>query len=292
MMLRKLSLTLLYLFYAVALIAVLLVVRFPKDKLLSQVERGVEGKLPGYTCEISSFKYIYPFSVLLGGIELVHVGNQSRLPLTNVLITPDLKNIMTRFDMSLELLGGTMKTGVVLQPESSRVEFAGLTLSGIDLNDVSFIEQDLSRGIEGVVELSGRWLADGRDIASWEFSGNIRVRDFQMELKRPILQSNQVAFTELSTFARLRNGLVEVIDGAAVGPFYDGSFVGSVRLRELWRASVLAVNGTLSPKQEYIEKNRQVARAVALLYRKYKSSTIPFNLTGTLEDPVFLFGNR
>ncbi len=291
-MLRKLSLTLLYLFYAVVLIAVLLAVRFPKETLLTQIERRVEGKLPGYSCEISTIRYIYPFSVLIEGIELVHIGNQSQLPFTNVLITPDLKNVMTRFEMSLELLGGTMNTGVVLHPESNRVELPGLAISGINLKDVSFIEQDLSRGLEGVVELSGRYLGNSNDISSWEFSGTIKVKDFQMELKRPILQSKQVAFAELSTFARLRDGLVEVIDGTAMGPFYDGSFAGSVRLIELWRASVLAVNGTLSPKQEYIEKNRQVARAVALLYRKYKSSTIPFNLTGTLEDPVFVFGSR
>lgn len=289
-MLKKLSLTFIYLFYAVVLIAVLLVVRFPKDTLLTQIERKVEGELSGYTCKISNIKYIYPISVLFEDVTIVHSGRETQLPITNVLITPDLKNVMTQFEMSLELLGGTMKTGVIRHPESNRVELPTLAISGINLKDVGFIEQDLSRGIEGIVELSGRYIGDSSDLTSGEFSGTVGVKEFQMELKRPILQSKQVVFTEASTFAQMRNGLIEVFDGTAKGPFYDGDFTGSITLRELWRASVLALNGTISPKQEYIEKNRQVARAVALLYRKYKSSTIPFRLTGNLEDPVFAFG--
>jgi len=289
-MLKKLSLTFVYLFYAVVLIAVLLVVRFPKDTLLTQIERKVEGELSGYTCEISSIKYIYPISVLFEDVTIVHSGRETELPVTNVLITPDLKNVMTQFEMSLDLLGGTLKTGVVLHPESNRVELPTLAISGINLKEVGFIEQDLSRGLEGIFELSGRYIGDSSDLTSGEFSGTVRVKDYQMELKRPILQSKQVVFTEASTFAQMRNGLIEVFDGKARGPFYDGDFTGSIKLRELWRASVLALNGTISPKQEYIEKNRQVARAVALLYRKYKSSTIPFRLTGNLEDPVFAFG--
>ncbi len=291
-MLKKLSLTFLYLTYAVVLIAVLLVVRFPKETLLTQVEQKVEEKLSGYTCEIGTISYIYPFSVLIEEVEIVHTGNQSQLPFTSVLITPDLKNVMTRFEMSLELLGGTMTTGVVLHPESNRVELPALVISGINLRDVGFIEQDLSRGVDGIVELSGRYIGNSSDLASGEFSGTVRVKDFQMELKRPILQSKQVVFTEVRTFAQLRNGLVEVVDGTVTGPFYDGDFTGSVRLRKLWRASVLALSGTLSPRQEYIEKDRQVARAVALLYRKYKSSTIPYRLTGNFEDPVFAFGTN
>ncbi len=288
-MLKKLSLTFLYLFYAVVLTAVLLVVRFPKETLLAQAERKVEEKLTDYTCEIGDIKYIYPFSVLIEEVAIVHTGNGSQLPVNRVLITADLKNLMTRFEMSLELLGGTMTTGVVLHPESDRVELPTLAISGVNLKDVGFIEQDLSRGVDGTVELSGRYLGSSSDLAGGEFSGTVRVKDFQMELKRPILQSTQVVFTEIRTFAQLRNGLVEVVDGTATGPFYDGDFTGSVRLSRLWRASVLALSGTLSPKQEYIEKDRQVARAVALLYRKYKSSTIPYKLTGSFEDPVFAF---
>lgn len=289
-MLKKLSLTFIYLFYAVVLIAVLLIVRFPKDTLLTQIERKVEGKLSGYTCEISNIKYVYPISVLFEDVTIVHSGRDTELPITNVLITPDLKNVMTQFEMSLDLLGGTMETGVVLHPESNRVELPRLAISSINLNEVGFIEQDLSRGIEGIVELSGRYIGDSSDLIRGEFSGTVRLKDYQMELKRPILQSKQVVFTEASTFAQMRNGLIEVFDGKARGPLYDGDFTGSIKLRELWRASVLALNGTISPKQEYIEKNRQVARAVALLYRKYKSSTIPFMLTGNLEEPVFAFG--
>lgn len=291
-MLKKLSLTFIYLFYAVALIAVLLVVRFPKDTVLTRVEQKIEERLPGYTCEINNIKYVYPFNVLVEGVTIVHRDNSSQLPVTNVLVTPDPKHLLTRFGISLELLGGTMKTGVVLRPESNRVEFPTLALSGINLKDVAFIEQNLSRGIDGTLELSGRYSTDLADLNKGDFSGSVRINDFKMELKRPVLQSNEVVFSELRSVVQLKNSLVEIVDGTATGPLFDGVFNGSIQLNELWRASVLEVSGTISPKQDYLERDRQVARAVALLYKKYKSSTIPYRLTGNFEDPVFAFGTR
>ncbi|MEE4166353.1 MAG: type II secretion system protein GspN [Desulfocapsaceae bacterium] len=291
-MLKKLSRVFIYLFYAVVLTAVLLVVRFPTDTLLAQAERKIEEKIPDYTCEIGTIHYIYPFSVAVEEIALINRNNSSRLPVSSVLVTPDLKHLLTRFEIRLELLGGHMNTGVVLHPDSNRVEFPSLAVSGVNLQNVDFIEQNLSREIDGTLELSGRYSADLGDLNSGEFSGNVRVRDFQMELKRPVLQSKEVVFTELASFAQLKNGLVEIVDGTAMGPFYDGDFSGSIQLKELWRASVLDVSGSISPKQEYIEQDRQVARAVALLYRKYKSSTLPYRLTGNLENPVFAFGAR
>lgn len=292
LMLKKLSLTFIFLFYAVILLAVLLVVRFPKDAVLTRVEQKIENRFPGYSCEISDIRYIYPRSIMIEGVAITKPDQQSQLPVTNILVTPDLKNILTRFDMSLELFEGTLNTRVILHRENNRVELPTLEISGVNLKEVSFLEQSLGRGVDGIVELSGRYSGDRGQIINGAFSGTIGIKDFQMELKRPILQSKQVVFTELRTFIQLKNGLVEVVDGTAAGPFYDANFNGSIKLRRLWRASILSVGGTISPKQEYLEKNRQVARAAALLYKKYKSSTIPYKLTGTLEDPVFIFGDK
>ena len=291
-MLKKLSLTFIYLFYAVALIAVLLVVRFPKDTVLTRVEQKIEESLPGYNCDISNIKYVYPFNVLVEGVAIVHRDNSSQLPVSNVLVSLDPKHFLTRFGVSLELFGGTMNTGVVLHPESNRVEFPTLEVSGINLKEVAFIEQNLGREIDGTLELSGRYTTALADQDKGDFSGNVRIHDFKMELKRPVLQSTEIVFSELNSFVQIKNSLVEIVDGTASGPFYDGDFKGSIQLKELWRASPLAVSGTISPKQDYIEQDRQLARAVALLYKKYKSSTIPYLLTGNLEDPVFAFGTR
>ncbi len=291
-MLKKLSLAFIYLFYAVALIAVLLVIRFPKDTVLTRVEQNIEQRIPGYTCDISNIQYVYPFNVLVEGVTIVHRDNSSQLPVSNVLVTLDPKHLLTRFGMSLELLGGTMKTGVVLHPESDQVEFSGLEVSGINLRDIAFLEQNLGREIDGTLELSGRYTTALADLVKGDFSGNVRINDFKMALKRPVLQSMEIVFSELKSLVQMKNSLVEIVDGTASGPNYDGDFTGSIQLKELWRASVLAVSGTISLKQDYIEQDRQLAQAVALLYKKYKSSTIPYMLTGNLEDPVFAFGTR
>ena len=113
-----------------------------------------------------------------------------------------------------------------------------------------------------------------------------------MELKRPILQSRQVEFAEINSALLVKSGRIELTDGEAKGPLYDCDFSGTIVVKRLWRASDLDSVGTMTPKQEYLEKNRQVARTAALLYKKYKRSTIPFRLSGTLEAPVFAFGSN
>lgn len=291
-MLKKISLTLFFLSYALILIAVLLVVRFPKDTLISRLEQKIETELPGYTCDIDNIKYMYPFSVLFEGVTIIHSTTQAQLPFANILVTPDPKNLMSQFEASLEILGGTMKTEVILHPESRKIELPVLTISGINLKDVGFLEHQLGRGVTGIIELSGKYNGDRTDFMGGEFSGTVRLGDFQMELKRPILQTSEVVFDEVTTLFQMRNRLLEVVDGKAKGPFFDGYFTGAIKLKKLWRASSIALSGTISPKQEYLEKDRQVARAAALLYKKYKSSTIPYKLTGNLEDPIFAFGNN
>ena len=291
-MLKKISLSFTYIFYAVILLVVLLVVRFPKESLLARIEAKVEHELPGYTCTINDIKYGYPINVLLEGVNISHPGRQIQLPETEVTVTPDLKNLLTTFKVSMDVYGGTLSTDVIVHSQENQIELPRLEISATDLEGVGFLAQSLGRGIQGKLELSGRYLGNRNRLLDGEFSGTVRISDFEIELKRPILQSKQVVFSELSSFIQVKNTLVELGEGNGVGPFYDGAFSGSVKLKRLWRASVLDVAGTLSPRQEYLEENRQVARAAALLYKKYKRSTIPFQLTGTMEDPLFAFGEK
>jgi hypothetical protein len=73
---------------------------------------------------------------------------------------------------------------------------------------------------------------------------------------------------------------------------YDSTFSGEVTYVPIPAAGRISVDGTLTPKQEFLKNNRQAARAASLLYKKYKNTKIPFNVSGGLQEPVFRFGSR
>ena len=145
-MLKKILLTFTFVLYAVILLLVLLVVRFPKESILTRIEQKVERELSGYSCNINDIKYVYPLSVKLQGVTAIHEARQFQLPVTDILVTPTLGNILSEFDVSLELFGGYLNTTVVLDHDNNRVELPSLLINGIDLNEVVFLEQSLGRG--------------------------------------------------------------------------------------------------------------------------------------------------
>ena len=142
-MLKKILLTFTFILYAILLLSVLLVVRFPKESILARIEQKVEQELPGYACTITNITYVYPLSVKLEGVTAVHEARQFQLPVTDILVTPTLGNILSEFEISLELFGGYLNTTIILDHDNNRVELPSLWINGIDLNEVLLISTSL-----------------------------------------------------------------------------------------------------------------------------------------------------
>ena len=118
----------------------------------------------------------------------------------------------------------------------------------------------------------------------------LEMINFQLELKRSVLMSNSVEFDEIKMLVKFREGKLTLTDGQAKGTMYDTDFEGQIEKGPLVQESSVAITGRLSPRQEYIQNNRQVARAAALLYKKYKNTSIPYLIRGSLREPFFQFG--
>lgn len=289
---KKIALVSLYIFYAIALTLILLVVRFPKETFLSYAGGLIEQELPGTNWIISDVTYIYPYGFRLDTVNLTSSDGLFNVAITNVIITLDPRNLLGGFNVGFNLYDGVVESDVILRRDTDMIELPAFAASGISLERIELLQQRLGRTVNGIISFSGQFLGRRHDLGNGNFSGTILVSAFRLPMNRPILKSNVITFDEVSASFSMDEGQVLIEEGRAVGQSYDATFSGQIASAHQWQESELEISGTLSPKEKYMKQNRQVARAVALLYRKYKTTTIPYKVSGSFREPVFQFGDH
>lgn len=288
---KKLFLAVLYITFAALLTAVLLVVRFPKDSFLSYITSRLEEHMPGYACSISDFGYHYPASVKLGTVTFQKRESGREWVLENMNLIFDPKEFLQDFLAQFQMYDGSVSLEGKLKNGLNDVYFNGIEVSGIDLRKAN-LRDYFQRNVSGILGFSGSYGGSLSGFAEGSLNGKVEVTDFVSDLKRPVLTSNEVRFERISAQVEVGHEQLNFSDGTATGPMYDGTFSGRVTFAQKPSGGSIVINGTLSPKQTFIRKNRQAARASALLYKKYRNTKIPFNVTGRLQEPVFRFGSR
>ena len=134
-MLKKLSLIVLYLSFAVVLTAFLLVIRFPKDSVVAFVISKIEQTLVGYTCGIKGLEYRFPYSLYLEELTLTHQDSHVVLPLQNLLLSADRKSIFKRCRAQFEIFSGDVQSEILFKPSDlTTVELSDLVVTGIDIS--------------------------------------------------------------------------------------------------------------------------------------------------------------
>lgn len=289
-MLKKLSLFIIYCIFGIVLIATLLVIRFPKDRFLSFFISFIEQEMAGYTCEITEPLYRYPSGLYFNSITLIKEDENLKLPLTDVLISVDLKTMLKQCNIRFDLFGGSVRTEAFLRA-GNRVELSNIVASDIDFSAVDFLQHRFDRKISGVFAFKGDLLGERQGAGEKKLTGSLEIINFRSVLKRPILMSDSVEFDTVNMLIRVNGRQITLTGGQAKGPLYDGNFSGLVEIAPGWRAASLAIEGRLSPRPEYIRQNRFIARTAALLYKKHQSTRIPYRVSGSFREPVFQFGN-
>lgn len=289
-MFKKTVLVILCIFYALLLTLVLLVVRFPKDKFLLFAASKVEQEIPGVSCTIADVSYIYPLSLGFDAVQLAAPAELLNINVDNVVIAPDPQSPLKKFATSLELYRGRIDAEITYDKQSGLVELPKIVATEIDLETIDSLRQRLDRSITGIASFSGQFIGRFGELMEGELTGSIGITQFQLPLRRPILQSESIRFDEVVADFSQRGTSVTINKGSASGPAYEGEFTGQLRLESQLQESRLEIKGDLVPQQAYMEQNRQVARAASLLFKKYNTTKIPYSVSGTLREPVFRFG--
>ena len=290
-MMKKLILAILYISFALFLTAILLVVRFPKDSFLAYLCAKIEQRASGYACTISDIGYRYPAFFDFGTVTIRKRENGREWMIDNMTVFFDPKTSLQDFQAAFGMYGGSIRIGGYFANGWKEVHLNTVEVFGVDLEKTD-LQRRIGRKVSGLVGFTGTCDTRISEIAHGRLKGRVELRSFSGELKRSILMNRDVNFERVRSQIEVDRQQVRFTDGSATGKRYDTSFSGQVRFGPMMSESSFLIDGTLSLKQEFVSQNRQVARAAALLYKKYRNTEIPFNVTGQLQKPIFRFGMR
>ena len=288
-MFKRIFILTLYVVYSVLLVAVLLVVLFPKDRFAVWIAAQVEDKLPGFACRMEAARYTYPFTIRLDRVRLVDDARQIDIPIERVTIDFSPQWPLEDFDVFAELYGGSAASHVAADSQSRVLRLRDVKVEALNLELVDFLQSSLDRQVKGLLSLSGGMTIDGRDQADIRFSGMVSIDGFRTKLRRPVLGSATFDFHRVQTGADIDRQRIELSQGTFSGDMLRGTFSGTVNLSRPLQQSGLDIQGGLTPQPQLLKRNPAVARAAARLYRQFQKDSIPYLVGGTVKFPEFRF---
>jgi len=291
-MIKRICIVLLYVFYTVALVAVLLVVLFPKEPFLAWAAAKVEQVLPGYECSIEHISYEYPLQVRLSRISLVNAEKEVEIPIDTLVVDIEKKWPVKRVYLMADLYGGTAEAKVNADRKAGTVTFNELHVDALKLELIDFMQESLDRKLQGNLRFSGRLVLTGAGLSESRFTGAVKVENFHTELRRSVLGAGEFDFTEVAVDTALYRRQITLENGTFSGPLVAGNFAGKVNLQKPWQQSRLQIECGLQPQDALLKKDQKVAAVTARLYRKYQEDFIPCVIGGNVKFPQFRFGHK
>lgn len=288
---------LVYLLYAVLLTSVLLVVRFPKEKVLAYAEKKIEASVPGSKVNLSRLSYDFPLGVHLGRLQVADLErDEDILLLEDITVTPKLKGLGFAYQVTGEMLGGDFATELSLSFASKRYSLDALELKGLDLSRSAYLAGMLRRDLQGILEFTGSYSSvlagSGEDGAGATCDGVVGIASGGFALRQPVLTLKTMDFESLDVAIDMQGGVVTLTEGVLEGGEIKANFGGVLNVADTLQSWKLNLEGGMVPSREYLQGNPQLVRLVERMQRQYKNNELPYTINGTVANPRFRFGGK
>ena len=289
-MFKRLLIFFLYLLFALLLTGVFLVFLFPRDKFLGWATTYLGDRLPGIEVSAADIKYVHPLKLRIYELNLRDDQDRWELPVDTLLLSVEPRYPVEKIGVIGVLFGGDLRFDLSLGP-NRRLELSNLQLSEMRLADVSMLERSMERPVAGLFSLTGRATVNYRRPSDVRFTGTAQIEKFSTTLKQPVLEESEVRFDQVRGDIAFNEGVIDVTGGTAGGPLFNGDFSG-----QIWGAlplgrSRLDLRGRLVPTPALISKHPELADPLAAYFRRFMTESIPYQIDGTMAEPVFTFEN-
>lgn len=277
--------------YGFILFGVLLYLRFPADKFRRYCERLVESKLPEVACTIGEMSYVFPHELVIKEVQLVKAGTDEVYFLDPRLsLNPVWSNPSGAVLVKSEAFGGISTAIAQINREQRRIEILDAEMKDVDLQQVPFLSGKLDRKVSGILGIKGKAAISMDDFKISAADGTVTVLNGTLELKRPILELKELDLTDSSSDFLIQNNRVEFSSGIINNPMLKTEFEGNVDIAMPLSASIIKMQGAVTPQPPLYQKNRQLKVIVARMQKRYRNSSLPFKLGGNVGRPTFVFG--
>lgn len=275
----------LYTAYVVLTVGIFVYLLFPADNVKAYLTARLSQVAPDVEVTIRSIK-----PSLLLGLKLsevaVFVRNEPVADFESLIVRPGISSLWRQFlvlNFDVDAYDGEIEGRVQVDREQPGGVIAEVTLSGLQLSDITALKNWIPHNVRGGLTGSFSWQQDG---TGRNGKLNLRLTDSGVEFVHPVYGTDQIRFSAIDTGLELKNNQIKIERFTAKGPDVEGSITGSIMVRTPPDRSILNISGEMTPQAVFMDNLRKSMPIDALLKNK-EGAGIPFRIGGTPRDPKF-----
>jgi type II secretion system protein N len=278
-----------YLLYTFAFTLFMLWLLFPADTFKAKFESELNSLSPDIEWQVETIRFAPPFGLRLSNLDLQRDKNLFRLE--QFTLRPDLNQWRTDGTLAAQYLltapAGQISGSIDGQRDELRVKTSVKELH-LDHSSLEHVFQAYQRQFAGLLE--------GNFTSIWQFSermlreveGNFTIHDGQVSLQEAVLGMEELVFERMSGHLRYHEGVLHLSEGRMESRLLAAEFTGTLHPNSPFAFSQIDIQGVLQPRPEFLATLGNVLLA-NLLTRQLKDGTLPFTITGTVQEPGISF---
>jgi type II secretion system protein N len=279
-----------YVFYGIVLLAVLLIVFFPAKKIRNYCTSTIEQIFPGTTCHIDSIGYGFPATLHFHKVQVFEKGRSEEtiVSVRSLSFQADLQHPGVR--VVADLYDGKLQCRLSINRSNGTIILNDIEAHHVDLGKWGRLQKILGRDISGYLDLSGRYKGNIKEMLQGEAEGKAMVHGGGIELLHPILSLTSISLLHSEIKFMFKNRILTITNGGFYGTEFDCTFNGMFHIAFPASRSMLELSGDLKPTISLVTTDKRWKSIETIMQRRFRQSTIPFVVNGSLAAPRFRFG--
>jgi len=294
---QRLGALLAYLGFALGLVLLFLWLLLPRQALPDLLAGALNRAWPHLRWQVRSLTLKLPEGLRLVGVEAYGTGEDKapQLRLDLLTIRPDLRELVRsgrpKGQYRLVLAKGEV-TGTLEQAGWSRGLRLDGALTGVELAELPLLARSLGRDLAGTLAGTFRGILVPTAAGGDALEGDLTLTNGRMALRRPVLVHRFLPFSRITAHFKVEGATLELDRGRVESELGSGQFAGEV-VRSLGQArspalARIRIQGQLQPWPLFF-KGVSNGAVLQLLRAQLKDNTLPFRISGSLDDPGLFF---
>lgn len=286
---------LLYGIYCLVLTIVFLYLLFPSDILKNYFIEEIYRIHPGLKVRLDDINLSFPFDIKIEGLKIStdDSPNINIYESDDTLITPRIFAYLkgnSEYSFKSSTMGGDISGFVSLKDHSQHnVAKSRVIFRDIHLDKNVFIYPIVNDRLDGTLNGEINFTGSISSPQNGDCDMSLDLTDGKINLKNSILKLSAIDFHTIKLKAEMKNGKIDISDTELVGDGVKGNASGTIRLNKNFMASRLDLKGELELASSFFRDMPGIKNTLKIFTRARENGKLPFNVKGTIKEPLFNF---
>jgi type II secretion system protein N len=274
--------------YIICVALIFFYILFPSEMVKEYLAEEIRQIHPGLTLEIGRLRPHFPPGLALNDVSVYHL-DQMMAELDYLKIFPDVLSLfMAKTHLSFEGrgYGGTLKGQAEINKNSVNREMTiGADLADIQVKQLEALSaittHKISGNLDGTLTFNTKTPYQG-------LSGDLILKDGQIEFSPPVLNQNLLSFSTIETELMLNEGSLTIQRCQIEGNQLYADVSGSIEFGGRFAKNILNLSGTVRPHASLLAK---LGKNIPQLFAgsNLQNQGLPFRITGSTDSLQYSF---